>query len=69
MTPLPVQVPEIAPMRNRMSMADVTSATFSLIAASNSFQGVLNTHIDRAMQTALAKSSATWLAPRMESLP
>lgn len=58
-TPLAVHVPEIAPIRKSIRMAVVTSDTFSLIAVSNADHGVLNIHIERAIQTALAKSSAT----------
>ena len=69
MTPLIVQVPEMAPIRNRMTIAVVTSPILLLIASSKAFQGVLNSHIDRQMHTPAAKNRATWLAPRMESLP
>ena len=50
-------------------MAVVTSPMLLLIASSKAFQGVLNSHIARQTHTPAAKSSATWLAPRIESLP
>ena len=68
-TPLEVQVPEMAPIRNRISMAEVTSATFSFMACSKRLQGVLKNNIESAMQSAELRSRTTWLAPRMESLP
>ena len=40
-TPLIVQVPDTAPMRNRMSIACDTSPKLLAVAFSNSFQGVL----------------------------
>ena len=50
-------------------MAVVTLPILLEIAFSKSFHGVLNSHIDSQMQTPAAAISATWLAPRMESLP
>ena len=68
-TPLMVQVPEMAPIRNRMTMAVVTSPTLLLMASSNSPHGTLNSHMDNHTHTPAAKSSVTWDAPRMEFDP
>ena len=67
--PLTVQVPEIAPIRNKMTMAVVTSPMLLLIVSSKSCHGTLNSHMASQMATPAEKSSATWLAPRMASLP
>ncbi len=69
MMPLAVHVPEIAPIRKSISMAEVTSETFFSISRVKASQGVLKIHIDSQMHTPDARSRATWLAPRMESLP
>ena len=69
MTPLMVHVPEIAPISKRMTMAVVTLPMLLEIAFSKSFQGVLKSHMDSQIQTPAAVSRATWLAPRIESLP
>ena len=50
-------------------MAVVTSPMLLLMAYSKSFQGFLNSHIASHTQMPAEKSRATWLAPRMESLP
>ena len=68
-TPLIIHVPEMAPIRKRIRIADATSPTFPAIAFSNSFHGVLYRHIDNATHTPAATRSATWDAPRMESDP
>lgn len=67
--PLIVQVPEMAPMRNRMTRAVVTSPMLLFIASSKLSQGTLNIHIDSQTQTPAEKRRDTWLAPRMASLP
>ena len=67
-TPLVVQVPETAPMKRRITRATTTSAMFSFMPFSKAFHGVLNSHMDSAMATPADTSSATWLAPRIESL-
>ena len=68
-TPLIVQVPETPPMRKRMRVAPAMSEKFRPIAFSNSFQGVLKNNAASSTQTPDETSSATWLAPRMASLP
>ena len=67
--PLIVQVPEMAPIRNRMTIAVVTSPMLLFIASSKSFQGILKSHVERHTQIPALNSSDTWLAPRMASLP
>ena len=57
--PLTVQVPEIAPMRNRMTIAVVTSPMLLLIASSKSCHGTLNSHMASQMATPAEKISAT----------
>ena len=52
-----------------MTMAVVTSPILLLMAASKSFHGYLNSHMASHTQTPAENSSATWLAPSMESLP
>ena len=47
--PLTVQVPEIAPIRNKMTMAVVTSPMLLLIVSSKSCHGTLNSHMASQM--------------------
>ena len=64
-----VHVPEIAPIRNRITIAVVMSPMLLLMASSNLDHGALKSHMDSQMQMPAAVSRETWLAPRMESLP
>ena len=68
-TPLTIQVPEMAPIRNRITMAVVMSPTLDLMASSKSFQGVLYSHMLSHTQMPAANSRETCDAPRMESDP
>ena len=67
--PLIVHVPEIAPIRNRMTMAVVTSPMLFLISSSKTSHGTLNSHIASQIAIPAENNNATWLAPRIASLP
>ncbi len=67
--PLMVQVPEMAPIKNRITMAVVTSPMLLWMASSNLCHGVLKSHMESQMQIPAENSRDTWLAPRMASLP
>ena len=67
--PLMVQLPEMEPMRKRMTIAVVTSDTLPLMATSKSAQGTLKSHMASQTQIPAEKSRDTWLAPYMASLP
>ena len=56
-------------MRKRMSVAPAMSEKLCPMAFSNSFQGVLKKRDASSTQTPDEVSRATWLAPRMASLP
>ena len=57
------------PIMNKITMAVVTSPMLLLIASSNSSHGFLKSHIASHTQIPAENSSATWLAPRIASLP
>ena len=67
--PLIVHVPEIPPIKKRITMAVVTSPILPFIASSKSRHGTLKSHIASHTQIPAEKSKATWLAPRIASLP
>ena len=67
--PLMVHVPEMAPIRNKMTIAEVTSPILLLMASSKSFHGILKSHVDNQTAIPAQNSNETWLAPKMASLP
>lgn len=64
-----VQVPDMPPIRNNITIAVVTSPILLRIASSKSCHGFLKSHIASHTQIPAENSSETWLAPRIASLP
>lgn len=69
MIPLIIHVPEMAPTIMRMKIADEMPLILFPTHSSNSVKGTLKKSIPNHMAMPDAASRATWLAPRMESLP
>ena len=68
-TPLIIQLPDTAPIMNKISMAGPMALILSSMALFIRSHGTLNRIIPMATATPAAKSSAVWLAPSRASAP